>query len=106
MRRLFALLVVLQLTACAMKPFPPPTIEGRAKSLSQNDLRVLTALAEREMRYDIGWAVPIERIQVHDYDHVSVVYSYGRYTHSLPMKRIDGVWVPPAPGVAVTSGWP
>ena len=85
-----------------MPPFPEPRIEGRAKSVSRDDIRILTALAQRDMRHSIGWAVPVERIEVHDRNHVAVVYSYGGSTYWLPMKRINGVWVPPPLGVTVT----
>ena len=109
MRSLLLLFIALQLSGCAVRPVPPfpePRIEGRVKAVSRDDIRIVTAFAQRDMRHELGWAVPIERIHVHDRDHVAVDYSYGGYTHSLPMKRVNGVWVPPPLGVTVTSGWP
>ncbi len=90
MRHVLRLLVILQVAVfagCAMKPFPPPQIVGRVKSVSDHDIQIVTMIAERQMREDIGWAVPITQIEVRDHDHFTVTYSYGEHTWQLPVTR-------------------
>ena len=98
--------LLITLAGCATRPTAPPVvgrpkIEGRVTSVAHKDIRIVTALAQRQMRHDIGWAVPIERIMVFDRDHISVDYSHGGYTHSLPMRRVNGAWEPPPMHVVV-----
>jgi hypothetical protein len=99
---LFVALLVAMLAGCAVKPFPPPEIVGHVSSVSQRDIQIVIALAERSMRERIGWAVPTERIEVEDHDHFTVIYSYGGYMHRVPITRVRGRWMPP-PNVVVTG---
>ena len=97
-----ALLVLL--AGCATPRATPHKLVGRVKIVSQRDIQVVTAFTRRQMQYAIGWAVPIDRIEISDRDHITVVYLHNGYTNSLPFKRVRGVWVPPPLGVTVTSG--
>jgi hypothetical protein len=100
----FLVLQVAVLTGCAVKPFPAPKIEGRVGSISHDDIVVVTALTERHMRYHIGWALPIDRIVVRDHDYIAVIYSYGPHEYRIPMTRVHGTWVSPAPDSVMVTG--
>jgi len=105
MRRFLLLFMALHVAALASHAEPTrsqPKIEGRVGSVTQKDIREVIALAQRDMRHEFGRLIPIDRIQVHDHNNISVIYLHEGHTYWVPIKRVHGVWTPPPPGIYVT----
>ena len=84
MRRSFLFVAgmqILVLAGCvASTPRPPemspqpPKIEGAVGSVSQKDIRRVIALVEQSTRHEFGRVFPIECVQIHNRNEITIIY--------------------------------
>jgi hypothetical protein len=94
--RVLSLLGAFAMLSCASQNIAPPpahpVIEGKSKSLSRADIRIVLDIVRKDLVTRYGSAYPIYTVRVSDHDHIDVCYGLNDIYTCAVLWRVKGKW--------------